>query len=407
MQTMHCGDDESGSADCLANFDKDQIIEHASAYMSQPCTTDARHFLAAEIHGCYRPAWRTFAMAAAMTAAACCGLVGRRIPGGTRIVSAIAFHNPAGLQAGAATRLSTLTFDRLIVLLSWPSRSHSHDINWVAASLGDGPGASGGCDSTGRNGGDGDNSGGVEVDNDTDRRAYGRPTPGPYGAVLQQAARITGECLHTAVCALVADADFRRHHTAQRDSCMLTVGWRYSVHDPTLAESVVPCPDGTLIRGCRHMTTDPSCDECDVVWANSEDLLPCTRVTTRRVALRHVLRRAVADGIAVTAPVKVIPKAPLTPRRPVAPATTTAATTTTMAPAVVALAKARVWERRPIAQVHGAAARSVHHGRAASMSRRALRSAYAARPAVVWSFTAPAGALWPSRRWCVATRRPV
>lgn len=339
-----CGDREHPTQQRARDKINERPCAVVCAPRPQPPLVEGRHFLVAEIHGCYRPAWRTFAMAAAMTAAACRGLVGRRIPAGTRIVSAIALHDPPGLQADAAAHLSALgaqsplTFDRLVVLLSWPSRSHSHGINWVAASLADGPGAPRGRDSTRRNGDDDDDA--VEADGDMDCRAYSRPTAGPYDAMLQQAARITGECLHTAVCALVADTGFRRHHTAQRDSCMLAVGWRYSVHDPTLAESVVACPDGTLMHGCRHVTADPSCVECDTVWANSEDLLPCTRVTTRRAGLRHVVRRAVADGIALdaTAPAKAVLKAQPAPRRRAAAAATTTGATRTMSPVVAAAA---------------------------------------------------------------------
>ncbi|AGO82470.1 hypothetical protein pdul_cds_419 [Pandoravirus dulcis] len=338
---MHCSNDESGGAGCLANFDKDQIIERASAHMSQPCTADARHFFVAEIHGCYRPAWRTFAMAAAMTTAACCGLVGERIPNGTRILSAVAFHGPPALQADGAKRLPTLgahlplAFDRIVVVLSRPDRPRRLD--WVAASLASRPGVIHDRDNdSGRDGGDdgGHDKSGV------DRPARRRIRRALYGAMLQQAARITGECLRTAVATLIADSDFQRHNIVRRGPSMLGVGWQYDMCTPTLVKSVMPCDDGILKRECHH-TTSASCATCDAVWANSEDLWPCVHGATRRVALRHAVRRAVAHGVAVTAPVKAIPKAPLTPRRPVVPATTTTTTTTTttMAPAVVALAK--------------------------------------------------------------------
>lgn len=351
---MGAGDDDSDDANHLADSSaKDAIFERLRALVrdaraSRSCLVDTRQFFVAEIHGCYRPAWRTFAMAAAVTAAACRGFIGTRIPSGTRIVSAIAFHNPLAPQTDATTHLSALgahsalTFDRLVVLLSWPSRSHdSDDLYWVAASLGSGPGdpngrdgvrcSDGGCD-------DGECDIGGDDNGDVHCRAYSRPTSGLYGAVLQQAARITGESLHEAVSTLVADPVFRKHHTIQRHSHMLTVGWQYNVHDPTLAESVMPCPDGTLKRACVH-TADHSCAECDAVWANSEDLLRCARATTRRVALRHVVRQAVADGIAIeaTARAKAIPKAPPIPRRAVAVGVAVATTTTkTTEPVVTA-----------------------------------------------------------------------
>ncbi|BCU03701.1 hypothetical protein [Pandoravirus japonicus] len=347
-------DDDSDDTEYLVDSARDEIYERVCALVRarvpRRCLVDA-HCLVAEIHGCYRPAWRTFAMAAAVTAAACDGLVGMRIPSGTRIVSAMAFHNPHASQADAAAHLSGLgahspiTFDRLVVFLSWPSRSHSSgDLNWVAASLGSGPGCPKGGDGTRRNdhNDDGDDDEcviGVDGNGDLHSRAYSRPTSGLYSAVLQQATRITGECLQEAVSTLVSDPAFRKHHTVQRHSHALTVGWQYNVHDPTLVESVTPCPDGTLMRGCLH-TVDPSCAVCDAVWANSEDLLPCARGTTRRVALRHAVRQAIASGIAIetTARVKAIPKAPPTPRRPVVMAAAAATTTKTTEPVVAATA---------------------------------------------------------------------
>ncbi|AGO84049.1 hypothetical protein psal_cds_374 [Pandoravirus salinus] len=327
---------------------RDKIDERPCAVVCaprpQPPLADGRHFLVAEIHGCYRPAWRVFAMAAAVTAGACRGFVGRRVPAGTRIASAIAFHDPRRLCLDGASLRPALdahpsfTFDRIVMVLSWPGGSNARDVKWVAASFGNASADVNGSDPARDHTVDGRSRVDPAVAGRGERCVDDGLARAIYRKALDQAARITRESLTAAVETLLNDRTFRKQHGQRESGDTMPIERWYKVCEPTLTKSVAACPDGTLKRACGHTTTNPSCAECDAVWTHSENLQSDTRGAARCVPLRQLLRQAVAGGVALDEPVAAIARS----ARRLVTATEAAKTTAQTIPKAVPKAGRRV-----------------------------------------------------------------